>query len=104
MEKRKPTHDLTAIKATFRTTESLAITTTATRSAADLGFDRTAVVATVQSIQPRHFHKSMTSYADHTAWQDVYFVPSDVGLLYVKFTSHVVTEFLLLSFKEKDDA
>jgi motility quorum-sensing regulator / GCU-specific mRNA interferase toxin len=36
-------------------------------------------------------------------WQDVYHVPSAVGPLYVKFTADTVTEFLLLSFKEKDD-
>ena len=35
--------------------------------------------------------------------QDVYHVPSPVGVLYVKFTADVVAEFLLLSFKEKDD-
>ena len=29
--------------------------------------------------------------------------PQSVGVLYVKFTADVVTEFLLLSFKEKDD-
>lgn len=45
----------------------------------------------------------MTSYSDHRDWQDVYYVPSEVGLLYVKFAGHAVTEFLLLSFKEKDD-
>ena len=33
-----------------------------------------------------------------------YHVPSDLGLLYVKFTAHVITEFLLLSFKEKNNA
>ena len=50
-----------------------------------------------------HFYKSMTSYGDHRVWQDVYHVPSEAGMLYVKFTADVVTEFLLLSFKEKDD-
>ena len=50
-----------------------------------------------------HFFKSMTSYEDHRIWQDVYYVPSSAGLLYVKFTADVVTEFLLLSFKEKDN-
>jgi motility quorum-sensing regulator / GCU-specific mRNA interferase toxin len=45
----------------------------------------------------------MTSYADHRIWQDVYHVPSSAGTLYVKFTADAVTEFLLLSFKEKDD-
>jgi motility quorum-sensing regulator/GCU-specific mRNA interferase toxin len=45
----------------------------------------------------------MTSFADHRIWQDVYHVPSAVGVLYVKFTADVVMEFLLLSFKEKND-
>jgi motility quorum-sensing regulator/GCU-specific mRNA interferase toxin len=34
-------------------------------------------------------------------WQDVYRVPDDDLTLYVKFTSDTVTEFKLLSFKEK---
>jgi motility quorum-sensing regulator/GCU-specific mRNA interferase toxin len=45
----------------------------------------------------------MTAYTDHRLWQDVYHVPSEAGMLYVKFTADAVTEFLLLSFKEKDD-
>jgi motility quorum-sensing regulator/GCU-specific mRNA interferase toxin len=31
-------------------------------------------------------------------------VPSEIGLRYLRFTADAVTEFLLLSFKEKDDA
>lgn len=31
----------------------------------------------------------------------VYHVPSEHGALYVKFTADAVTEFVLLSFKEK---
>ena len=54
-------------------------------------------------MQRRHFSKSMTAFADHRIWQDVYHVPSHAGMLYVKFTADVVTEFLLLSFKGKDD-
>ena len=46
---------------------------------------------------------SMTTYADHRVWQDVYHVPAPVGTLYVKFTADAVTEFVLLSFKEKDN-
>ena len=45
----------------------------------------------------------MTSYGDHRVWQDVYYVPSPAGTLYVKFTADTVTEFVLLSFKEKDN-
>ena len=76
---------------------------TALKGAAALGFGREEMAATIQLMQRPHFYKSMTAYADHRIWQDVYHVPSEAGLLYVKFTADAVTEFLLLSFKEKDD-
>ena len=102
-EKRKPTYDLDAFKAAFNSVLKLAITTTARRSAAALGFSSAEIVATIQTMQREHFYKSMTAYADHRLWQDVYHVPSPAGVLYVKFTADVVTEFLLLSFKGKDN-
>ncbi|MBA4418031.1 MAG: hypothetical protein C0392_09000 [Syntrophus sp. (in: bacteria)] len=102
-EKRKPTYDLHGFKAAFSTVQKLAVTGTALRSAAALGFGRAEIVETIQSMERKHFYKSMTSYADSQLWQDVYHVPSPVGLLYVKFTADVLTEFLLLSFKEKND-
>ena len=101
-EKRKPTYDLAAFKAAFSKVDRLALTGTALRTSVALGFGRVEIVATIQSMQRGQFYKSMTSYADARLWQDVYHVPSPVGLLYVKFTADVVTEFLLLSFKEKD--
>ena len=102
-EKRKPTYDLTAIKEVFSSADSLKATSTALRTAAGLGFGRREIVATIRLMERRQFVKSMTSYADHRVWQDVYYVPSEAGLLYVKFTADVMTEFLLLSFKEKGD-
>jgi motility quorum-sensing regulator/GCU-specific mRNA interferase toxin len=102
-EKRKPTYDLDAFKAAFDSVEKLHVTGTALKGAAALGFGRADIVATLQTMQRSHFHKSMTAYADHRIWQDVYYVPSPAGALYVKFTADAVTEFLLLSFKEKDD-
>jgi motility quorum-sensing regulator / GCU-specific mRNA interferase toxin len=102
-EKRKPSHDLKAFKAAFSSVERLNATESAIRTAIVIGFNRDDIVATIQTMQPSQFTKSMTSYADHRVWQDVYHVPSSAGVLYVKFTEHVVTEFLLLSFKEKDD-
>jgi len=102
-EKRKPTYDLEAFKATFSTEDGLNLTGTALKDAASLGFGRTEIVATIQTMERTHFYKSMTSLRDHRIWQDVYHVPSDVGALYVKFTADVVTEFMLLSFKEKDN-
>ena len=102
-EKRQPTYDLTAFKAAFSSVEKLAVTGTALRSAAALGFGRAEIVETIQVMQREHFYKSMTAYADHRQWQDVYHVPSAVGVFNIKFTADVVTEFLLLWFKEKDD-
>ncbi len=101
-EKRKPTYDLDAFKATFSYADKLAVTGTALRTAAALGYGRAEIVATIKTMQRSHFYKSMTAYADSRLWRDVYHVPSPVGTLYVKFTADVITEFLLLSFKEKD--
>jgi len=44
----------------------------------------------------------MTANANYRVWQDVYHVPSSLGILYVKFTVDTITDFLLLSFKERD--
>ena len=103
VEKRMPTYDLDAFKAAFASVEKLAVTGTALRSAAALGYGRIEIVATIQTMQRCHFYKSMTAYADSRLWQDVYHVPTPLGMLYVKFTADVITEFLLLSFKEKDN-
>lgn len=102
-EKRKPTHDLEAFKSVFSTETSLNVTGTAVRTAAKIGFGRSEIVATIQTMERAHFFKSMTSHNDHRIWQDVYHVPSEAGLLYVKITTDAELEYLLLSFKEKDD-
>ncbi|MGQ9920794.1 MAG: type II toxin-antitoxin system MqsR family toxin [Desulfobacca sp.] len=102
-EKRRPTYDLQAFKAAFSSLEKLAVTGTALRSAAALGFGPAEIVATIQSMRQEHFYKSMTSYANHRLWQDVYHVLSTAGVLSIKFTADVVSEFLLLSFKEKEN-
>ncbi len=60
-------------------------------------------MAVLQTMRPTHFYKSMTAQTDYKVWQDVYHVPSVVGVLYVKFTADTVTLYKLLSFKEKDN-
>ena len=78
------------------------MTGTAVKTAAELGFGRREIVDTIQTMERSHFVKLMTSNYDHKVWQDVYNVPHEDGLtLYVKFTSDTVTDFKLLSFKEK---
>lgn len=103
MEKRKPTFDLQAIKSAFDEPSRLVVTGTALKGALALGFDRQGMVDVIQTLERRHFDKSMTSFRDHRVWQDVYHAPSDAGTLYVKFTAGTVSEFLLLSFKEKEN-
>jgi len=103
MEKRKPTYDLEAFKTAFSTVEGLNVTGTAIRTAAAIGFGTAEIVATIKTMERQQFFKSMTSYGDHRIWQDVYHVPSPAGLLYVKFTADAITEFVLLSFKPKEE-
>ncbi len=54
----------------------------------------------VQGMRRSHFYKSMTSYADHRVWQDVYRVPWGGLVLYVKLTVDERGR-LILSMKEK---
>jgi motility quorum-sensing regulator/GCU-specific mRNA interferase toxin len=103
LEKRRPSYDLRAVKAVCGHPGRLVMTTTAALSARALGFTTTDVSDLVRGIDRRMFYKSMTSYADPHLWQDVYHVPADGLTLYVKFTADVVTEFVLLSFKEKGE-
>jgi motility quorum-sensing regulator/GCU-specific mRNA interferase toxin len=101
MEKRKPTYDLDAVKTVLGSVDTLAITTSALRDALGLGFDRAGIVEVVSSMTRKMFVKSMTTFADHRVWQDVYHVPARDLILYVKFQADVVTEFTVMSLKEK---
>jgi motility quorum-sensing regulator/GCU-specific mRNA interferase toxin len=101
VEKRKPHHDLAAFKMACSTPDTLLVTRTALHDALGLGFTLAGIVEVVQSMEPGQFYKSMTAHDDHTAWQDVYHVPWNGKVLYVKFTDDRMTEFRLLSFKEK---
>lgn len=101
MEKLRPTYDLAAIKVAFGTVSAMAMTTSALRDATSLGFDRQAIVKTISSIEPTMFYKSMTTNFDHRVWQDVYYVPGEGLVLYVKFQADVITEFRVMSFKER---
>lgn len=96
MEKFNPTYSLEEFKHS-----DFEITKTAQITALELEFDENDIRAIVLTMEPQHFYKSMTSYANHKVWQDVYHVPCGNLILYVKFTQNVISEFTLLSFKEK---
>ena len=96
MEKFAPTYNLDEFK-----NSDFKVTVTADKTARELGFDRNGIKEVISSMERKHFYKSMTSYANHKIWQDVYHVPFENLILYVKFTQNIISEFTLLSFKEK---
>lgn len=53
------------------------------------------------TLRPEHFYKTMESEQRSGVWQDVYHLPHNGLILYVKFRDDTVTDFMVLSFKEK---
>ena len=96
MEKFNPTYSLEEFKQSV-----FGIRRTAIRTAQELGFYEKDIRQIISTMELKHFYKSMTSYANHKIWQDVYHVPFENFVLYVKFTQNIISEFTLLSFKEK---
>jgi motility quorum-sensing regulator/GCU-specific mRNA interferase toxin len=74
-------------------------TWSALSGAAELGMDLEEMVGVVAALVPGDFHKSMTTHADHTIWQDVYRPMTRVGKIYLKLT--VIDDVLIVSFKER---
>ncbi len=100
VEKRTPHDALDSIRAGFATVASLRMTKTARDSARELGLLLADVVGIIQTMTREQFSKSMTSFADPRIWQDVYHVPLEGTVPYVKFTSDS-RGYLVISFKEK---
>ena len=96
MEKFTPTYNLEEFKKS-----DFEFTKTALKTSKELGFEESDVRDVILTMERKHFYKSMTSYANHKIWQDVYHVPCGNLILYVKFTQNIISEFTLLSFKEK---
>src|SRR5947209_15644084 len=97
----RPTYDLETIKTVFSNASALNVTGTALRDAFALGYGRQEIVDVIQTIEPGNFYKTMPSEKNPGLMQDVYRVPDGDLELYVKFTSDLIAEFKLLSFKER---
>lgn len=97
MEKRTPHFRLAVVKWLLQSGQ-VRTTLGSLRDARAIGLDRDEMFAVVESLSPRDFHKSMTTFADHRAWQDVYLPLTDVGRRYVKLA--VADGLLIISFKE----
>lgn len=80
-------------------TGNVRLTTSAVLGARQLGFTEAEAIGVVMSLDTVDFHKSMTTYADHTIWQDVYRRRTANGDVYLKLT--VIDDVLIVSFKER---
>jgi len=97
MEKRTPHCKLSIVKALIDAGKVR--TTHAARAGADeLGLELGDMLAVVSALTPTDFYKSMSTYADHTIWQDVYRPVTRVGDVYLKLT--IIDDVLIVSFKE----
>ena len=102
MEKRRASFNLETIQTELGSLNSLRMTRSASRGARVLGFDDQDVVDVITALSRTDFYKSMTTYADHRVWQDVYKTSAKGVALYVKFTMDADGHFLI-SFKEDGD-
>lgn len=100
--KRKPHHDLAAIRAKFASIETLEITTTAVRDAQAIGYSLEDIVDVVQALKPGDFVKSETAHnpPNHRVWHDSYRIPFDDLYLFLKFAGETLIDVMLTSFKE----
>jgi len=97
MEKPTPHCKLSVVKALVQEGK-VRVTYTATNDAAAMGCDAGGIIRTVMNLDTGDFYKSMTTYADHTIWQDVYKPSTPFGDVYLKLT--VLDDVLVVSFKE----
>ena len=103
MEKQRAHYPLEEIKAQFSDPDRLDhLTVSARNGARALGFSDEDMVQVIQQLTSRDLYKSMTSYHDHTLWQDVYLPTYRDVDLYVKFTAGDDGHYWLLSFKENE--
>jgi len=64
-----------------------------------MGLSKVDAVAVILGLTRIMFYKSMTTYADHRVWQDVYHAPCPNGkMAYIKLTLQDGT--VVIQFKE----
>ena len=77
-----------------------AFTKTALDGGRDIGLTSAEMLKVIGSLTRRNFYKSMTAYADHRIWQDVYHAPTPVKKeAYIKITLRGSAP--VIQFKEK---
>ncbi len=100
MEKQTPHYNLAVVKARVLRDGIFTFTASARRGAAAMGLSETDAVGLVLGLRRNQCFKSMTTFADHTIWQDVYHALCPNGrTAYVKLT--LQDGALVIQFKEK---
>ncbi|MDQ5935726.1 MAG: motility quorum-sensing regulator / GCU-specific mRNA interferase toxin [Cyanobacteriota bacterium erpe_2018_sw_21hr_WHONDRS-SW48-000092_B_bin.40] len=100
MEKRTPHYDLAHIQEEVAVLGVAAFTKTALDGGRSMGLTTPEMLAVIASLSVQDFYKSMTTYADHQVWQDVYHAatPSKKEA-YIKVTMRATAP--VIQFKEK---
>ncbi len=100
MEKRTPHYELVRIQEQVRRLGAAAFTKTALDGGREMGLTTAEMLAVIASLPRRNFYKSMTTYADHRVWQDVYHADTPVNKqAYIKITLRDLAP--VIQFKEK---
>ena len=101
MEKRTPHYRLAVIQEVIARNGIAAFTRTARLNGYEMGLTDANMLAVVCSLCHENFYKSMTSFADHTLWQDVYHAMTPVDkIAYIK-VSRPDEGRPVIQFKEK---
>lgn len=89
MEKLKPHYGLAEIQSAVARLGAAAFTKTALDGGRRMGLTTSEMLAVVAGLSRRDFYKSMTTFADHRVWRDVYHAATPVDeIAYIKVTLH----------------
>lgn len=87
MEKRTPHYRLEDVQEVVACNGIRSFTRTARLNGFTMGLTDADMVAVICCLSRCDFYKSMTTFADHTLWQDVYHAMTPVGTIaYIKIT------------------
>ncbi|HOE32925.1 MAG TPA: type II toxin-antitoxin system MqsR family toxin [Smithella sp.] len=104
-EKRKPHYVLSDFKVLFRNESTRVITQIAHKGAVAEGYMTIEdIEGVIDRLCSEHFYKSMTSYANHKVWQDVYKITDNEKKLYIKlqFSLDVPKKAVLIQMKKDE--
>jgi motility quorum-sensing regulator / GCU-specific mRNA interferase toxin len=100
LEKRTPHYDLARVQVAVVRLGVAAFTKTALDGGRAMGLTSSQMLAVMAALTRRQFYKSMTSYADHRVWQDVYHAATAVRKdAYIKITLRDAAP--VIQFKER---